>query len=570
MGIDVTVKIGGEAGQGIQTVGELLAHVCHGNGLYLFGINDFESRIRGGHSFMQLRISDRPVSAPHHRVNLLIALNERTLETHRSELAEGGLVLYDSESEVSDPSVLAVPITKLAREAGGSIMANTVAAGAGLALLGAPADSLSSVLENRFSDKKAPVLENNLNAATSGADAVSGISFEWAFKWPGQKPAGKLLTGARVLALGALAADCRFAGFYPMSPATGIMINLTGFEDHLPLVVEQAEDEIAAINMVIGASFAGVRSMTATSGGGFALMSEGLGLAGITETPLVIVNSQRPGPATGLPTRTGQGDLRFVLHAGQDEFPRFVLASDSLDNAYKTMIRAFDLADKYQVPVIVLTDQYFNDSLAIAKEPFTVPSYIERFIADDSHMEDPAAYKRFAFNDSGISPRALPCRGRALVMASGNEHQEDGHISERISDRVGQADKRRRKMTGMEKEILPPKVEHPDSDVMLVGWGSTAGTIRESVDMLREGGVDAGAVCFTDIWPFPDEQVSEVLDRCRRFYMVEQNLSAQLGWLIRERIGKKFYQAIVRYDGRPFFPDEIVRQVKAFEEAENG
>lgn len=570
MGIDVTVKIGGEAGQGIQTVGELLAQVCYRNGLYLFGINDFESRIRGGHSFMQLRISDKPVSAPHHRVHLLIALNERTLDTHRSELAEGGLVIYDSESEVSDSSVLAVPVTRLARQSGGSIMANTVAAGAGLALLAAPAGSLNSVLENRFSDKKATVLQNNLNAAASGADAVSGISFDWAFKWPGQKPAGKLLTGARALALGALAADCRFAGFYPMSPATGIMINLTEFEDRLPLVVEQAEDEIAAINMGIGASFAGIRSMTATSGGGFALMSEGLGLSGITETPIVVVNSQRPGPATGLPTRTAQGDLRFVLHAGQDEFPRFVLAPDSLDNAYKTMIRAFDLADKYQVPVIVLTDQYFNDSLAVAVEPFEVTARIDRFISDDSHLENPSSYKRFAFTDSGVSPRALPCKGDALVMVSGNEHQEDGHISERISDRVGQVDKRSRKTEAMKKEIEPPEVRHPDSAVMLVGWGSISGIIGESVAMLRKEGVDAGSVCFTDIWPFPEEQVSSILGRCKRFYMVEQNRSAQLGWLIRERTGRMFNQAIVKYDGRPFFPDEISRQVRAFEEAENG
>lgn len=570
MGIDVTVKIGGEAGQGIQTVGELLAQVCHENGLYLLGVNDFESRIRGGHSFMQLRISDRPLSAPDHRVHLLVALNEKTLETHRSELAEDGLVLWDSESQDPDPSVLSVPITKLARDAGGTIMANTVAVGACLALLGAPAESVRAVLKSQFQDKKEEVFENNLKAAESGAEAVSGTFFAPAFKWPERRPAGKLLTGARMLALGALAADCRFAGFYPMSPATGIMANMAEFEDRLPLVVEQAEDEIAAVNMVIGASFAGIRSMTATSGGGFALMTEGLGLAGITETPLVIINSQRPGPATGLPTRTAQADLRFVLHAAQDESPRFVLAPDSLDSAFETMIRAFDLADRYQVPVIVLTDQYFNDSMAIAEKPLAVPGRTERFIAEDSDLDDPSEYRRFAVTESGVSPRALPCAGRALVMVSGNEHRQDGHISERIEDRVGQVDKRARKMLDMEKQMQAPHAEHPDSSVLLVGWGSVAGAIKESAELLRAEGIDAGAVCFTDIWPFPAKQVDAVLDKCRRFYMVEQNFSAQLGWLIRERTGREFYQAIVKYDGRPFFPDEIVRRVRAFEEVADG
>lgn len=570
MGIDVTVKIGGEAGQGIQTVGELLAQVCHRNGLHVLAINDFESRIRGGHSFMQLRISDRAVTAPHHRVDVLVALNEQSLKLHRSEVAEGGLAIFDSETDKGDASVLCIPVTKLAREAGGRITANTVAAGACLGLLGAPRQFLAEVLTERFEGKSADVLENNLKAAESGAAAVSGIRFEKAFAWQKRPPAGKLLTGARVLALGAAAADCRFAAFYPMSPATGIMAALAGFEQALPLVVEQAEDEIAAVNMAVGASFAGVRAMTATSGGGFALMTEGLGLAGMTETPLVIVNSQRPGPATGLPTRTAQADLRFVLHAAQDEFPRFVIAPGTPDEGFETMIRAFYLADRYQVPVIVLTDQYFNDSLALAYEPMTAPPVIERFVIQDSDMADPAEYRRFVVTDSGISPRALPGNGKALVMVTGNEHREDGHLSEEISDRVAQMDKRHRKLLLMQKEVRDPGVDYPGSRVMLVGWGSTAGIIRESVERLRAGGVDVGGVYFTDLWPFPGEQAAAVLDQSRYFYMVEQNLSAQLGWLIREQTGRKFDRAILRYDGRPFFPRDIVEQVKAFEEAGNG
>lgn len=570
MGIDVTVKIGGEAGQGIQTVGELLAAACHGCGLHVLVVNDFESRIRGGHSFLQLRISDHSVGAPDHKVHLLVALNQRTLDMHLSELAENGLAVFDSSQEHSGDNVISVALTDMARKAGGAIMANTVAAGACLALLGAPESYLERVLSRQFKEKKEKILENNLQAARSGVQAVSDVGFVPAFGWPDKKPAGKLLSGARILALGALAADCRFAAFYPMSPATGILADLTGFEKQAPLVVEQAEDEIAAVNMAIGASFAGVRAMTATSGGGFALMTEGLGIAAMTETPIVIINSQRPGPATGLPTRTAQGDLRFVIHAAQDEFPRFVMAPTGLDDAFETMIRAFGLADKYQVPVIVMTDQYFNDSMAIAQKALDAPLAIERHIAADADLNDPVNYKRFAFTDSGISPRALPCAGKALVMVSGNEHQEDGHISERIPDRIGQVDKRFRKLAGMEKEVRPPRTDYPDSRVLLVAWGATAGAVAESVEMLRAEGIDAGGVYFADIWPFPEAAAEKILGRCQRFYMVEQNVSAQLGGLIREKTGFKFYDAVLKYDGRPFFPYEIFLKVRAAEEAING
>lgn len=570
MGIDVTVKVGGEAGQGIQTVGDLLARVCHGCGLYVLAVNDFESRIRGGHSFLQLRISDRPVAAPDHRVHLLVALSPGTLDMHLSELAEDGLAIFDSQEQAPGGNVVSIAVTDMARKAGGSIMANTVAAGACLSLLGAPDSLLENVLKTQFQAKKSGVLENNLKAAQSGVQAVAGIDFAPAFVWPEKKPIGKLLSGAKILALGALAADCRFAAFYPMSPATDIMASLTGFEDRAPLVVEQAEDEIAAVNMVIGASFAGVRAMTATSGGGFALMAEGLGLAGITETPIVIVNSQRPGPATGLPTRTAQADLRFVLHAAQDEFPRFVFAPINLNDGFETMGRAFALADKYQVPAIVLTDQYFNDSVNIAQKTLTAPESVERHIVTDADMDDPKAYRRYEITDSGISPRALPCAGQALVMVSGNEHQQDGHISETIPDRIGQVDKRFRKLAAMEGEIRPPQTEHPDSRVLLVGWGSAAGAIHESVEMLRSEGMDAGGVYFTDIWPFPQQAAEQILGRCERFYMVEQNVSAQLGGLIREKTGQKFYQAVLKYDGRPFFPFEIARRVKVAEEAIDG
>jgi 2-oxoglutarate ferredoxin oxidoreductase subunit alpha len=570
MRIDVTVTIGGEAGQGIQTVGDIIARVCHKAGLYLLAINDFESRIRGGHSFMQIRISDQPVLAPHHKIDLLIALNADTCDLHKTEMAETGLVLLDAEKDDSkenlsetahEENVIPIAFSQMAKDAGAKIMTNTVAAGACLALLGAPFSAFEQILETRFEEKET-ILENNITAGRSGFDAVENVDFDKALDWPsGGAPKGRLLSGSRALALGALAADCRLAAFYPMSPATGIMIHLAEFMDQLPVLVEQAEDEISAVNMIIGASYAGVRALTATSGGGFSLMAEGLGLAGITETPIVIINSQRPGPATGLPTRTGQGDLLFVIHASQDEFPRFVFAPGSPDQAYETMIRAFHLSEKYQVPAIILTDQYFNDSLWMTTRKMTVPEEIERFVTTDEDMTSPSGYKRFAVTASGISPRALPCKGRALVCATANEHDEAGHMSETIADRNTMVGKRQAKEKGMSGEMEGPAGYHEDSACLLVGWGSSDGAVREAVDLLRAENADVGALIFSDLWPFPGEKTADALSLCKQFITVEQNTSSQLGLLIRQQTGYAFDASIRKYDGRPFTPGWIVKQV---------
>ncbi|MBW1898202.1 MAG: 2-oxoacid:acceptor oxidoreductase subunit alpha [Deltaproteobacteria bacterium] len=563
MAVDITVKIGGEAGQGIQTVGELLTLVCHKAGLYVMAINDFESRIRGGKSFFQIRISDKPVYAPHHRVNLIVALNQRTYDSYKDELVPGGISMMDVKGELEE-NQLPVPINDLAVKAGKKITANTVAAGACLGLLGAPFELFESILKDRFEGKGGDALEMNLSAARLGYDSVKDAKFPWSFTWQFGDPKGSVLNGSKAIALGALAGDCRVAAFYPMSPATGIMVNLSSLSDDFPLFVEQAEDEIAAINMVIGASFAGVRAMTSTSGGGFCLMTEGIGLAGITETPIVVVNAQRPGPATGLPTRTAQGDLMFVINASQDEFPRFVFAPGTPSEAFEMTERAFHLADKYQVPAIVLTDQTLNDSLYITERPLSAPREIERYVVGDDQIDSPSEYCRYAITSSGISPRALPCSGKALVLVSGNEHSEDGHISEAITDRMNMVNKRNAKTSAMLEEMRPPETYHGESELLLVGWGSSKGPIRESVDRLREDGISAGCVHIADIWPFRADLVQKALSSCKTFFVVEQNSTAQLGRLIREQTGLVFEGSVLKYDGRPFFPDEIVRGIKAY------
>ncbi len=562
MTIDITVKIGGQAGQGIQTIGQLMALTCQKAGLYMMAINDFESRIRGGHNFFQIRISDRPVHAPNDRVNLLVGLDHPTPELHAKELVEDGLIMTDGRDSDSSDGLLAIPISELAKKAGGVITANTVAAGACLALLGAPGELFEEVVESQFTGKSPEVTEQNRRAAQLGYEAVAGVEFAYAFDWGGRKKQGMLVDGSQAIALGALAGDCRFAAFYPMSPATGAMLSLSSMSDQFPLVVEQAEDEIAAVNMVIGASFAGVRAMTATSGGGFCLMTEGLGLAAITETPVVIINAQRPGPATGLATRTGQGDLHFVIRAAQDEFPRFVFAPGSPDEAFDTVARSLHLAEKYQVPVIVLVDQYMNDSLIITDRKFDVQDRVERFVEDAQEQENADDYKRYALSPSGVSPRSLPCRGKALVVATGNEHREDGHISEAISDRNNMVEKRNAKLPNMRSEMIPPQSYYMDAKTILVGWGSTSGAIQEAVDLLRKDGFDVGRLHFVDLWPFPCEAAQTVLEKPERFITIENNSTGQLAQLIRQETGLTPAGKVLKYDGRPFYPTIICEQIK--------
>ena len=371
-----------------------------------------------------------------------------------------------------------------------------------------------------------------------------------------------LLNGNEAIALGTIAAGCKFMAAYPMTPSTSIMEYVAAKAKDLDLVMVPPEDEISAINMAIGAGYAGVRAMTATSGSGFCLMVEGLGLAGMTETPIVVVNGQRPGPAIGLPTRTEQGDLEFVLHAHHGEFPRAVLAPATVEDAFWLTIKAFNLAEKYQLPVILLTDHHLATSYA------TVDGFdLSKVTIDRGLLFTPAEagekYKRHRLTKSGISPRAFPGQEGTLVVTDADEHNEEGHLIEDAGTRTQMVQKRMRKLFGLKREITPPQLYGPKkTETMLVGWGSTYSALREAVDTLRKEGASINLLHLSELWPFPSEAVADALDNAHNSYVIENNATGQLSHLIRAETGRKVSGKVLKYDGRPFTPAYIAQAVR--------
>jgi len=369
-----------------------------------------------------------------------------------------------------------------------------------------------------------------------------------------------MVNGNEALALGALAADVRFCAFYPMTPATSVVLNLVKYADAMNVVVEQAEDEIAAINMALGAAFAGCRSMTATSGGGFALMAEGVSLAAAAELPVVIVIAQRPGPATGLPTRTEQADLEMVLHAGHGEYPRAILTPGSIESCFVLMWRAFMLAEASQGPVFVLTDQFLADSYRdvspfnLEDTPFSVPSTPE-------NVNCP--YRPYAITDSGVSPRRRPCAGEDLVIADSHEHSEDGHITEDQAVRTRMVEKRLRKGAVLNDAVIPPEYSGSDApDLLLVSWGSSKGAVAEAAERLVEKGQSVATLHFDQVWPLAPQQFLNRLQVARQTVCVEGNATRQFARLIRRESGFQFARSVCRYDGRPFTSEYILERLE--------
>ncbi len=568
--MDYTIKIGGEAGQGVDTVGAILSKVFTRTGFFVFSHQDYESRIRGGHNFIQIRLSDRPVMASRDRVDVLVALDRQSIAAHEKELSPDGMIVYDSatlKEKVDRPAFLDVPFTDIAVKEGGSkIMSNTVATGAVLGILGMDLANAREVIKDELKKKDDKVVRGNLSAVAAGHEFSARQCGRCAFTLA---PSGRkklLITGNEAIGLGAVLSGCKFYSGYPMTPSTGIFNFVAGKALECGIVVEQAEDEIAAINLALGASFGGVRSMTASSGGGFALMVEGLSLAGMTETPIVIGLAQRPGPATGFPTRTEQGELLFALYAGHGEFPRVIFAPGTVEQAIHLTNKAFDLAEKYQIPAFLLTDQYLADSSwtyeTLSLDNLRNVDYRLR----GEKFGSLASYKRHAFTANGISPLGIPGEAQHLVVTDSDEHDEEGHIVEDAETRRAMVQKRLlKKMPAIKAEIDPPTFYGSEKpEVVLVGWGSTYGVMREVVD--TEPTRNAALLHFSEIYPFPDTQKFDYLGLLRsakRTICVEQNAMGKLASLMRSETGFVFDAHVLKYDGRPFTVESLSGEIDA-------
>ncbi|MBS3050885.1 MAG: 2-oxoacid:acceptor oxidoreductase subunit alpha [Candidatus Aenigmarchaeota archaeon] len=565
-------KIGGEAGDGILNAGlQMFAKTCLRGGLEVFSTSEYPSLIRGGHNSLDVRVEDAEIFSHVKGINLLVAMNKDTIDKHKHKLSDHAGVIYDGDYTKLDPSEIenstirlySVPLFKIANENGGKIMRNTVALGATMALLDFDMEIFNGVISDNFGKKKgAAIVEANIKAAKAGYDYIKN-NFPDDFKFRLEKQARKnnmFMSGNEAITAGMVKAGCKFYAAYPMTPASSLLSNMAALERQFNLVVKHTEDEIAAINMAIGASYAGVRAATGTSGGGFALMAEGFGMAAQMEVPLVVIEAQRPGPGTGMATHSGQGDLRFMLHASTDEFPRVVIAPGDVEECFYRTIDAFNIAEKYQMPVIVLTDKFLGESFWTIKEFETKNIVIDRGLL---LKEVPSDYKRYKITENGVSPRAVPGQKNGMHVASSYEHDEEGNEREEEEVRVMMHNKRFKKFDTFAKTLDDPVLEgNPDAEMTIISWGSTKGPIREAMKLLKEDGISTNFLQVVFISPLPSKRIAEIINDSKATVIIENNKTAQLAGVIKEQTGLDIDHKILKYDGRPFSPQDIYAGIK--------
>jgi len=576
MPADFNWAVGGEAGDGIDSTGKIFAQALSRAGRHVFTSKDFASRIRGGYTAYKIRTSVGQVRSVVDRLDLLIALTPRTIEENRDELHDGSVIIYDGErtsmqdAPIPDSMVgLDVPLKRLAEEAGGAIMRNVVALGAACAVTEFPIENLDSALEKRFGAKGQKLVENNKEAARKGQSYVTDTydhDFEYALETTDNDYV--LLNGDEAIGMGAIAAGCRFYAGYPITPATNVMEYLTGRIEQYGGHVVQAEDELSAINMALGAARAGARAMTATSGPGIDLMAESFGLVATTETPLVIANIMRSGPSTGMPTKQEQGDLNAMLYGGHGEIPRFVVAPTSIDECFWKTVEAFNLAEQYQLPVYLTADL----SMAVTERTFEPDAFdmdaveIDRGkLVDEEGLaewqNEKGQFQPHAVTDDGISPRTLPGTADGAHMTTGLEHDELGRRTEDTEMRVTQVDKRERKVeTAKEREAWEAReFGDADADTLVVSWGSNEGAIVEAMELLAEEGIDVRFISVPYIFPRPD--LGDAIDDAEDVLVVECNSTGQFADLI-ERDALARVDRINKYNGVRFKADELAAEIE--------
>jgi 2-oxoglutarate/2-oxoacid ferredoxin oxidoreductase subunit alpha len=587
--VDFAVGIGGENGQGIASTGDILARIFARRGLHLNAYNAYQSIIRGGHTFLTIRAGDTPVRNMGDKIDVLIPLNQDAMDRHLRLLKAGACAIFDNEKVKAGEAAAGVQLCPMPMKdltKGNKLAANTAALGATLQLLGIESEPLEAVVTRQFKKKGDAIVAENIAIARAGYEYAAQNFKAFSLKVPKSKPLG-VITGNQATAMGGAAAGVKFYAAYPMSPSTGVLMWMAAHARQLNIMVRQVEDEIGVMNMIIGAAHAGCRAMCATSGGGFALMTEAVGMAGMIEAPVVCVDVQRGGPATGIPTKTEQGDLWQALGAGQGDYPRIIVAPSNQLDLFKTVPELFNLCDKYQCPGLVLADLLISEgtsSIDPADLDFKVKIERGDLILPNGNGGNGGngngeatgvgsgyndnAYWRFRNTESGISPRAVPGVPGHIFTAATDEHDEDGTlISDEFTNphkRRMMVDKRTRKMTTVVNDIAPPKLFGPENAaVTLVGWGSTQGVISEAVEKLAaEEGIVANQLHIKWIVPFHTAEVSRILSRSQKVIIVENNQSGQFARYLRSETGFDAYGHIRKYDGEPFMPHHLVEAVK--------
>lgn len=570
-------KVGGQQGEGIDSAGEILSSALNRKGYYLYGYRHFSSRIKGGHSNTKIRISIEPVSAISDDLDILVAFDQETIDLNAHELIRNGIILADEKfkpqlPEQIDAKLLAVPFTKIAQEVGMAQMKNMVAVGGSIALLGVTIDAFQEVIEERFSRKGAKIVEKNMEAITKGYQFVQELitdDFPDLRLQPSDGKKRLYMIGNDAIALGAIAGGARLMAAYPITPSSEIMEYLIKRLPEFGGTVVQTEDELAAITMAIGANYGGVRALTASAGPGLSLMTEAIGLAGMTETPVVIIDTQRGGPSTGLPTKQEQSDVLAMLYSTHGEIPKIVIAPSTVEECFYDTIEAFNLAEQYQCPVILLSDL----ALSLGKQTVEPLDYdriqIDRgkLITDEAlpELEPSQLFKRYENTADGISPRVLPGKKNGLHHVTGVEHDEMGRPSEAPKNRKMMMDKRLRKLANGISFSNPVKldVKYEEADLLVVGFNSTYGTIQEAKSRLEADGLKVNHAHVRQLLPFPTAMMKEQMLKAKKVIVVENNATGQLTSLIKMNVGMA--EKLVhfgKYDGNPFLPSEVYNQCK--------
>lgn len=568
-------KIGGQQGEGVESTDRIFSTALNRLGYYLYGYRHFSSRIKGGHTNNKIRISTHPIRAISDDLDILVAFDQESIDLNAGELHAGGVIVADAKFSPTVPEgvearLFAVPITSIAEELGTSLMKNMVASGASWALLGLPIEVFNKAVEEEFGRKGPAIVEKNIEAVRRGSEFVleqAGGPLDAFRLGPADGVQKLFMIGNEAMALGSIAAGCRLMSAYPITPASEIMEYLIKKLPKFGGTVVQTEDEIAAVTMAIGANYGGVRTMTASSGPGLSLMMEAIGLSGMTETPLVIVDTQRGGPSTGLPTKQEQSDINALIYGTHGEIPKLVISPSTIEECFYDMIEAFNIAEEYQIPVIVASDL----QLALGKQSCEVLDYnkIEikrgKLVEDElPQLEEHKMFKRYEWTEDGISPRPLPGMKNGIHHVTGVEHDQEGRPSENAQNRHKMMDKRLGKIEKL-RITNAVKVHHadPSADLLVVAMGSTGGTIEEARARLEKENIKVNHVMVRQMFPFPVEQLQPHMDAAKKVIVLENNATGQLANLIKQYIGHHDkIQNVLKYDGTPFLPSEVYKACK--------